>query len=120
MGRQARKTFVHHPSKAATTTITCKVSYAMVRSEGCGLHRCAFALYCRSDQLRKVSDTLCGFAIQGLYLTYFMLVKGMLNAFACTTKPNGASVLTAEPSFSCIDVRREIAAFVVATVLISA
>ena len=67
---------------------------------------CCARQHC-SLRLRKVSrlfDTLSGFAIQGLYLTYFTVAKGMLSVFACTTKSNGASVLTAEPSLSCNNV----------------
>lgn len=44
---------------------------------------------------------LYGVVIQGLYITYFMVVKGMLSAWVCTTKENGAAVLAAEPSLSC-------------------
>ena len=52
----------------------------------------------------KSTDAHFGFVIQGMYLTYFMVVKGMLSAFMCSTK-NGVSVLTAEPSLSCDSVR---------------
>ena len=47
-----------------------------------------------------------GVVIQGLYITYFMVVKGMLSVWVCSTKDNGASVLSAEPSYSCSNVRQ--------------
>lgn len=54
----------------------------------------------------KVLDIMFGVVIQGLYLTYFMVVKGMLSVWTCSVKSNGVSVLSAEPSFSCDDVRK--------------
>ena len=42
-----------------------------------------------------------GVMIQGLYIIYFTVVRGMLSVWVCSTKDNGASALVADPALSC-------------------
>ena len=53
----------------------------------------------------RTMDVVSGVVIQGLYVTYFMVVRGMLSVWNCSKKSNGVSVLTADPSYSCDTVR---------------